>query len=107
MDLLKSRGYGKYDPPVTNEVADWLWQKEFDVGVTEQNMFLNAYEYGPKRVGSVKKKRTVEFQFQLDREGEPSVRVKLFSFRADELSGRKLDRIEEKARNMFIYAHYA
>jgi hypothetical protein len=105
MELLKQRGYGKYDPPVTKEHADCLWQKEFEIGVTEQNMYLNAYEYGPRQVGSVKKKRTVDFQFQLDRGA--SVRVKLFSFTADELSGRKLDRIEEKARNMFIYAHYA
>lgn len=106
MKLLKDRGYREYRPPQTSE-ADQLFQRRVEVDVTEQDMYLNAYVYDSVRYqnGSTVPK-TVEFWFQLDRENEKSIRIKLFNFTADELSGRDIEDIEDKARNLFIYSHY-
>ena len=101
MEVLKQSGYKKYDPPVT-KAADELWQKEVDACGKE--LVINGWYYSAR--GHRKPKPTVEFQIQND-EIQNTMNLKLFGFAAENLSGRKLEKIEGKLRNLFVFSFYA
>jgi len=103
MEILKSKGYTSYQVPSPSNADDFL-QKRIDIDFLDDELYINAYVYDPKDYKPV---RTVEFQFQIDSELDPSIRTKLFGVQEEELSGRRIDQIEEKLRNLFIYSHYA
>lgn len=103
MDILESKGYNSYRVPPTSN-ADSFLQKRIDIDFLDEPLYIDAYVYDPKNYNPV---RTVEFQFQIDSGDDASIRTKLFGVREEELSGRRIDNIEEKLRNLFIYSHYA
>jgi hypothetical protein len=95
MDVLKQAGYIEYGPPKTKE-ADELWQKETDVATSGGDMSIDVYVYYPNRV---KNKTTLEFEVYVEKENFAS-KTKLYSF--SDLSGRDLEKIEEKAKAIYI-----
>ena len=95
MKVLKQAGYKEYSPPKT-ENADELWQKKTDVAAGGGEMYIDAYVYHP---GHVKKKTSVEFQVYVEKENYAS-KTKLYSF--TDLSSRDVEKIEKKARAIYI-----
>jgi len=98
--VLREKGYTSYSVPPTKS-ADELWQKPTLAGETE--LYINAYVYRPNEI---KDYPTVEFGFQ-NNEIENPMNVKLFGFRLKQMSGRDVEEVEKKLRNLFIYSFYA
>ena len=101
MEVLRQSGYKKYDPPAT-KAADELWQKQIEA--CGKDLVINSWYYSGR--GYRKPKPTVEFQIQND-EIQNTMNLKLFGFAAEELSGRELEKIEGKLRNLFVFSFYA
>lgn len=102
MEVLRQSGYKKYDPPAT-KAADELWQKQIEACGKE--LVINGWYYSSEGYRN-KPISTVEFQIQND-EIQNTMNLKLFGFAAEDLSGRKLEKIEGKLRNLFVFSFYA
>jgi hypothetical protein len=94
MDVLKQAGYTKYKTPQTKN-ADEFWQKKVDVAASG-DMHIEAYVYYPKWA---KNETTLEFELYVEKENFAS-KTKLYSF--SNLSGRDLEKIENKAKAIYI-----
>jgi len=101
MEVLKQAGYKKYDPPAT-KAADELWQNQIEACGKE--LVINGWYYGAKE--NFKPKATVEFQIQ-NNEIENTMNLKLFGFAVQDLSERKIEKIEDKLRSLFVFSFYA
>lgn len=107
LEALEGAGFRYCDKTtVKYRQADRLYQKRIRSDDLDIDFYLNAWVYDPSDYSP---DRTVEFELQLDYDEANSAdhctKVKFFSFKS--LSEREIERVERRAKNLYVYLKYA